>query len=232
MQRTKNEPKSEAGFSLIELIIAMGVTLVIMGLATTLLMESFNVRAREDRRSDALADAQRALNLISRELANSGYALDRLLPAHRRYTKPDGTTANIPGNGLIPEDSDATSIKFAANLNAYDGGYDGLGGPDEVLTYQLIEDGTNRILARRSLNPNATRVLVARTDGSDLDINFAYLNAVGNPAANLALATTIQISITVELPAVGAPGVNGYQPARQVQLESRVELRNAILNNY
>lgn len=229
MRQAREARQGEAGFTLIELLIAMSVTLVIMGMATTLLMESFSIRSREARRSDALADAQRALNLITRELASSGYAFDELLPAHRNYTTSGGVTAGIPANGLIPEDSDDTSIKFAANLNAYDSAYDGLGGPDEVITYQLIDSGANRILARRTINPDATRVLVARSDGSDLDIDFTYLDAAGAPATP-AEATTIQITITVELPAVGTPGVSGYQPPRQVELESQVELRNANLH--
>ena len=63
--------KSQQGFSLIELIIAMTVTIVIAGIASSLLAQSFRLRAREDIRSDAVADAQRALNIVSREIANS-----------------------------------------------------------------------------------------------------------------------------------------------------------------
>ncbi|HEY5444379.1 MAG TPA: prepilin-type N-terminal cleavage/methylation domain-containing protein, partial [Pyrinomonadaceae bacterium] len=65
--------KSQQGFSLIELIIAMTVTIVIAGIASSLLAQSFRLRAREDIRSDAVADAQRALNIVSREIANSGF---------------------------------------------------------------------------------------------------------------------------------------------------------------
>src|ERR1041385_1918952 len=67
---------SEAGFSLIELIIAMGLLLVMMIGASQLLMRSLGTRTRENQKSDALADAQRALNIMSREIGNSGFGLD------------------------------------------------------------------------------------------------------------------------------------------------------------
>src|SRR5215203_4738438 len=53
--------KNEAGFSLLEVIFAMGITITMMGLASTLLAGSFNVR--------------------SREISNSGLKLPSGLPA-------------------------------------------------------------------------------------------------------------------------------------------------------
>ena len=63
------------GFSLIELVIAMTITLTVMGIATTLIARSLKVRARENRRTDALADAQRGLNLMTREISNAGFRM-------------------------------------------------------------------------------------------------------------------------------------------------------------
>ena len=51
---------TQAGFSMLELIIAMVVTIAIFGLCSSLIARSFNVRSREDRKSDAIADVQRA----------------------------------------------------------------------------------------------------------------------------------------------------------------------------
>jgi prepilin-type N-terminal cleavage/methylation domain-containing protein len=64
-----------AGFSLIELMIAMAVTLTMMTLASKVLMECLNIRTHQDARSDTIADVQRALNIISREVACAGYGL-------------------------------------------------------------------------------------------------------------------------------------------------------------
>ena len=63
------------GFSLLELIIAMAITMTLMTAAATLLANALRVRTRENQKSDALADTQRALNIMSREIANSGFYL-------------------------------------------------------------------------------------------------------------------------------------------------------------
>jgi len=97
MQTTLYRRQSHAGFSLIELMIAMTVTLVIAGASATLLAQAFRMRSREDHRSDAIADAQRALNIVSREIANSGFGL--------------------VDNGIVPGDTNNQSIRIRANLN-------------------------------------------------------------------------------------------------------------------
>ena len=93
--------RPDRGFSLIELLIAMTITLTVLGLTGGLLASSFNVRARENQKTDALADAQRALNIMTREIANTGFGL-----------------AN---NGIVAADSNETAIRVRANLNAFDG---------------------------------------------------------------------------------------------------------------
>ena len=94
-----NNQNSQRGFSLVELLIAMTVTIVIAGIASSLVAQSFRMRAREDARSDAIADAQRALNIVSREIANAGFGLI--------------------DNGLVPEDTSPGSIRFRSDLNRY-----------------------------------------------------------------------------------------------------------------
>ena len=92
--------RCQQGFSLIELLIAMTLTLIVAGIAATLLAQSFRMRSREDIRSDAIADAQRALNIVSREIANSGFGLI--------------------DNGLVAGDCNANTIRVRANLNRFD----------------------------------------------------------------------------------------------------------------
>ena len=91
----------QSGFSLVEFIIAMAITLVIMAIASTLLAASFKVRTRENQRSTATAGAQRALNILSREIANAGYGLST--------------------NGIVTGgDSGPTSIRIRSDLNLQD----------------------------------------------------------------------------------------------------------------
>jgi len=86
-----------SGFSMLELLIAMTITLAVMAAASTLLATSLRTRTRENQRSNALASAQRALNIMSREIGNSGYGLT--------------------DNGIVVLDSDADSIRVRANLD-------------------------------------------------------------------------------------------------------------------
>jgi type II secretory pathway pseudopilin PulG len=92
--------KNESGFSLLELLISMTLTIGMLGIAATALTTGFNIRKREQSVTDAIADAQRALNIMSREIANAGF--------------------NLRTNGIVPGDSDATSIRIRSNLNKYD----------------------------------------------------------------------------------------------------------------
>ncbi len=93
----KMRKKTEAGFSLLELTIAMGISLAVLAAASTLLATSLRTRSRENTRSEALASAQRALNIMTREIGNSGYGLT--------------------DNGIVTADSAANSIRVRANLN-------------------------------------------------------------------------------------------------------------------
>ena len=88
---------TSSGFSLLELLIAMTITLAVMAAASTLLATSLRTRTRENQRSNALAAAQRALNIMSREIGNSGYGLT--------------------DNGIVVVDSDDDSIRVRANLD-------------------------------------------------------------------------------------------------------------------
>jgi Tfp pilus assembly protein PilW len=91
---------TSGGFSLLELLIAMVITMALMTAASTLLANALRVRSRENQKSDALADTQRALNIMSREIANSGF--------------------NMTGNGIVAADSGLNEIRVRSNLNRYD----------------------------------------------------------------------------------------------------------------
>src|SRR5215510_1959267 len=94
-------PQNEAGFSLFELIIAMAVTITIMTLSCSLLAAGFNMRSREDRKSDAIADVQRALNIMTREISNSGLKVPSGLPS-------------IASNGIVTDDSDNDELRVVS----------------------------------------------------------------------------------------------------------------------
>lgn len=226
MRQITQTENREAGFSLMELIVAMCVMMVITGAATSLLVGAFSVRTREDERTEAVGDVRRALNILSRELANSGYQL----PPGLSYNSAVGASG-VPANGLIPADCHATAITFVANLNANLGAGDrDVNDPDEALTYQFAQDGNNGFLVRRDLNGGAASQTVANNiDG----VQFQYLNAAGvDTAANLSQAVRVRITIWAALNPVGQPGTTSYQPPSQVRIASDVDLRNVSLSTF
>lgn len=218
-------PNSQRGFSLIELLIAMTVTVVIAAIASTLVAQSFRMRAREDARSDAIADAHRALNIVSREIANSGFGL--------------------LDNGIVPGDTGPGSIRFRANLNAYTRddfglpvtGSDSVSDRDEDIKYTMYnDDAANRhYLVRYDAILGAidqregTTVLANRLDSFRLqyfDSSGTELDVATTPSAVIS-AWKVRITVGVVLPAQGQPGSPGYQPESTIDLVSDVVLRNA-----
>jgi prepilin-type N-terminal cleavage/methylation domain-containing protein len=219
--------KSQRGFSMIELLIAMTVTVVIAGIASSLVAQSFRMRSREDARSDAIADAQRALNIVSREIANSGFGLI--------------------DNGLVPDDTGPGSIRFRSDLNRYvrDAFGNNVAGagyvqdPDEDIKYSMYHDAdANRhYLVRYDViigGREGTTVLANRLDTFRLD----YFDGDGNPLdvennpESCVLAWKVKITVGVELPQQGAPGSPGYHEKSFINLTSEVVLRNASQVTY
>jgi prepilin-type N-terminal cleavage/methylation domain-containing protein len=203
----------EAGFSLIELIIAMAILLVMMAGASRLLMNSLGARTRENQKSDALADAQRALNIMSREIGNSGFGLN--------------------GNGLVWQDCHPTSasdpvtaqIRLRANVNNTDSTTNQA---DENVTFVYQGAPTNAIV-RYDAGTNTRTVLAGGIDA----MQITYIDAAGATSTQASQATVenaVRVRITVQVnlqPTVG-------QPASKVLLESDIALRNApgVISNY
>jgi len=223
---SKTNVRGAAGFTLIELLIGLLVTLVALTLASSLLAAVFNVRAREYRRADALADAQRALNVMSREVANSGFGLTN--------------------NGIVAVDSGPDSIRVRANLNANGA----VGDAHEDVKFGAYVDNA-RAPARTYLvrkDTNGSTAVLADIDALKIRYYAGRVSYVANAArcdisvpgtsspppevADKSAAKYVVISACVKLPAVGAPRAPGYQPPSQVQLVSDVALRNNNLSDY
>lgn len=230
MHKQKSEPipkysqSTVAGFSLLELMIAMTITLLLMGLASGLIASSFNVRGRENQKSSALADAQRALNAMTREIANSGFGLSN--------------------NGIVTAQSTSTSIRVRANLNAFDREItsSSVSDSDEDVLYNLFTDSAQSYVERIDINSGArTTVLANRVDALviryyaekiDYTSGTCSINTTATEVSDKTQAKYIVIVACVQLPAVGRPDSPGYQPASTVQLVSDVSLRNSDLVNY
>ena len=236
---SKRLPKhSHAGFSLIELLIAMTLTLTVMSIATVLLAQALNVRTRTNANNDALADAQRALNIMSREISEAGF--------------------NLTSNGIVSGDTttDANGnsmIRFRANLNKFDesastAARNGIGvvGEDagEDVKYFMHEATNTKLLARYDEYARAggsVTVLANRLDslymhyyGAKVSYSTSGCDVSSASAAEVSPSSAqyVVIAVCVQLDAVGKFGTAGYQPAQSVLLVSDVTLRNANLPSY
>ncbi|HKU73619.1 MAG TPA: prepilin-type N-terminal cleavage/methylation domain-containing protein [Pyrinomonadaceae bacterium] len=227
-----------AGFSLIELLISMTLTLTVMSVATVLLAQALNIRTRTNANNDALADAQRALNIMSREISEAGF--------------------NLSGNGIVSGDTttDANGnsmIRLRSNLNKFDETASttarngiGVAGEDagEDVKYFIHNASNTNLLARYDeygQSGGSVTVLANRLDSlymhyyaekvsystSGCDVSSASAAEVSPSAAQY-----LVIAVCVQLDAVGKFGTAGYQPAKSVLLVSDVTLRNANLPGY
>jgi prepilin-type N-terminal cleavage/methylation domain-containing protein len=229
---SSSNKKAESGFSLIELLIAMAVSITLMTVATSLLATALRSRTRENQKSDALADTQRALNIMSREIANAGF--------------------NMTNNGIVAADSSRTGIRIRANLNRYiyddpnvteamrQTSTDG----EEDITYFINTADNTKYLARHDEYGTGSTVLANRIDSLNiyyfaekvtyqcLPGGFDITDKSEDEVLSKADAKYIVIAVSVTLDAVGAPGSRGYQPPYSVLLCSDVTLRNNNLWNY
>ena len=230
--------KRSAGFSLIELIIAMTLTMTVMGIATTLLAQALNVRTRTNANVDSLADVQRALNIMSREIASSGF--------------------NLSGNGIVDGDTgiDANGnsvIRLRSNTNKYDetvstAARSGIGvdvaDAGEDIKYFIFKTANTNLLARYdqyAVAGGTSTVLANRLDSLHIhyysqkvsyETSGCDLTSPSSSEVTPSAAKYVVIAVCVNLAAVGKPGAAGYQPPQSVLLVSDVTLRNSNLPNY
>ena len=216
--------KNQAGFSFIELLLAMTIMLVLMGIISTLVGRAMSVRIRETQKSDALVSAQAALSIISREVANSGFGI---------Y---DNAATKGANNGIVLADTDQDQIHLRTNIfNTGDR-------TDTTTTLQTAQEGedvtyfldaaTNSIV-RYDKNASDPKTSVVVNRISKLTFMYFNYNAVNSTfvASDTPTATTGRVKITVEVvldPIVGQPN-----PATVI-FTSEVTLRNSsyMLNQY
>ena len=228
--RTK---KGSRGFSLLELIIAMAITITLMTAATTLLASALRTRSRENQKSDALGDTQRALNTLTREIADAGF--------------------NLNNNGIVAGDSGLHTLRIRSNLNKYDfnasvNAQNGIGTPvedgsEDISYYTNLADNT-KYLVRHDEYGSGSTVLANRIDNIGFhyfDQKVTYTCASGESdisnrsvaeVASPTQAKYVVIAIAVTLDEIGKPGSPGYQRSYSVLLCSDVALRNSGLWNY
>ncbi len=203
----KAKNKMNGGFSILELMLAMTIMLVVLGIVTTLFATSLGTRERESRKTDALASAQAALNVMSHEIANSGFGLTY--------------------NGIVAGDSSENQLHFRSNFINTDSQ---TSSPGEDVTY-YYESTTDSIVRYDPNDTPTTSAIINKIS----NVSFRYFDYAGsnsNPVeSNTPSSHTgrIRITITVQL-----EEIQGQPENQTVQFTSDVTLRNSnyMLNQY
>jgi prepilin-type N-terminal cleavage/methylation domain-containing protein len=200
---------NNAGFSLVELMVVMTITLTLMGTATTLLGNAFGVKARQIQRASGITSTQAALNVMSREIGNSGFGLT--------------------GNGIVA-DSNLEKLHFRANIQN-DAAHSQTNDPGENVTY-YYDSATQSIMRYDAypLSPSTTVIINGVSNVSFAYFDYQGTSSTGTPTAGPTANTGhVRITLTAVLDAV-----QGQPNGQSVTLTSDVSLRNSayMLNQY
>ena len=200
MKEKRNKFSTAAGFSLLELMIAMTITLVLLALVTTLFSGSMSIRERESSKTDALTSAEAALNVMSREIANAGFGLS--------------------DNGVVSADSNLNQLHFRSNWN---NGDLTTGTDSEDVTYYF--DPTTESIVRYDAHAGTTTSAVVNGISN---VEFQYFDYAGSNSTPTVVTTPgantgrVRITVTVNL-----EDVQGQPTGQSVQYTSDVSLRNS-----
>jgi prepilin-type N-terminal cleavage/methylation domain-containing protein len=202
-----------AGFSIVELMVAMTIMLVLLALISGIFARSLSTRQFESSRTDALTSSQAALNVISREVANSGYGI----------REPD----NSASNGLVLTDCTNKRIHIRANVDN-----DNLttSEPGEDVTY-FYDVATESIVRYDPNDVPQISGVVNRVS----EVTFEYFDYTGSSSTPTKKDTPtsdtgrVRINVTVFL-----EDVQGYPTKQKVTFTSDITLRNSkyMLNQY
>ena len=199
--------KQMGGYSLLELIIAMSITLILLGITTIAFSGALSTRDRESSRTDALTAAQAAINVMSREISNAGYGL--------------------ADNGIVVADSNTQKLHFRANtkndnMTTTDA--------DEDITYYY--DAASRSVVRYDANTTPSTSGIINEVSTVTFQYFDYSDSNSTPVVGLTpTANTGRVRITL---IVYMAEVQGQPKNQTVTFTSDVTLRNStyMLNQY
>jgi type II secretory pathway pseudopilin PulG len=194
-----SENRGIAGFSMVELIASMAITLIILAVAVMTFSGALTTRERENSKVDALTSAQAAINIMTREIANSGYG--------------------ITTNGIIVSDSTAQRLHIRENISNDDYTTDDAG---EDITFFF--DTASQSVLRYDANTGVTSGVINRVS----EVRFGYYdytetttNTIPNTVPTAATGR-IQIELWVIL-----ADIQGQPTNQRVQFTSDVTLRNS-----
>jgi prepilin-type N-terminal cleavage/methylation domain-containing protein len=155
---TRRQAGPQSGFSLIELMVALTVTLVVTGAIYGLLAGGQSAFRREPELTDRQQNARIALNLIMRDIANAGSGMPKFIQTFSRNLNncTNGTTCPVDTGRITRPDVPAEV-------------------PDEL--EMLTNSGTkeNEPACHTAGNGNSTQVTTVRKTGTNVGDNQIVL---------------------------------------------------------
>jgi type IV pilus assembly protein PilW len=196
--------KNQKGFTLLELLVAMGLSLIVLGAGYSVFrVQTHTVKAQESK-MEAQEYARASLDMMVREARNLGFF-------------PSGTPCPAPANTAGIVAATATTFQFVYDANndgSCAGTMAGGAGADENVSYAY--NGTD---ITRAVNGGAALPLTA---GNVTAFAITYLDAAGAVTANLANIRSVSITITVQSRSTDVQ----FGGLRNITMNSSVDLRN------
>ena len=200
--------KNQKGFTLTELLVAMGLSLIVLGAVYGVYrVQTHTVRAQEFK-MEAQEDARAALDMMTREIRNTAFF----------RTGTACTTVPANTSGIIA--ATATNFQFVYDADGLNGCADTMAtvGADENVTYALT--GGN---ITRAVNGGAAQPLTAGNVTNT--IMFTYFDNAGIATTTLANIKRVSITISVQSRSTDAQFGGG----QTVTMTSNVDLRNRCI---
>lgn len=161
------------GFTLVEMLVAMGIGMVVLAAVTTTFMTQAKFYNAQEQINELEQNARGALDVISRELKMAGYKTN------------NGVVTGLTASGV---NLDSTKLVIETDING-DNSIDGTAGSLERITYSY--SSSNKQITRR-LGSGTSDVLADNITA----FTFTYLNSDGATATLASQIRQVQLDIT------------------------------------
>ena len=158
------------GFTLVELMVSMGIGMVILAAVTTTFMSQTRIYNAQEQINEMQQNARGALDILSRELKMAGY-------------KPNG-------GGFNGVTYSTTQLRVQADLNS-DGAISTSSTANEQITY-AFDNGNEQIT--RAVGSGSAQILAEHISA----FTFNYLDSAGAATTVSANIRQVTISITAK----------------------------------
>ena len=206
----------QAGFSLVELLLAMGISLVIL----IAIYSVFTITSKNSTTQNATASAQQSLRtsigLMARDIRAAG--LDPLDSDNFGFVEATRTKIRFTADSIDTVTDEFNGTVDAARLEQIT--YEFQDAQDQIM--QTLYEGTGSP-SQAPLIRNIDNVQFAYLDADNADLIDATLTPPQVPADDLINIRTVEIQITVAEPA-------GIEGSVSRALTRRVECRNMAFN--